>query len=144
MADPLSISSALVAVIGAAFQSSKMLYQTVQSFKNHQRAVKQLSDELVALSGVLESLQAIARHDTATFLPLKLPLSQCHRACTDFEALLVACCKHSGGSRTSFRDWARLRYMDGDITQFVNMLAGYKSTVAIALADANLYVMLHL
>jgi hypothetical protein len=108
MADPLSISSALLAVIGAAVQSSKMLYQTVQSFKNHQRAVKQLSDELVALAGVLDSLLALARQDPATFLPLRLPLSQCHRACTEFEALLLTCSKHSGGSRTSFRDWASL------------------------------------
>jgi hypothetical protein len=30
--------------------------------------------------------------------------------------------------------------MDGDIAQFTSMLAGYKSTIAIALADANLYV----
>jgi hypothetical protein len=138
MADPLSISSGLLAVIGAAAQATKTLYQTVRSFNNHQRAVKQLSNELEALEIVLESLETLAIQDASIIVPLKLPLSQCHRACTEFDALLTSCSKRSEGSRTSFRDWARLRYMDGDVIEFTNMLAGYKSTIAIALADANL------
>jgi hypothetical protein len=32
----------------------------------------------------------------------------------------------------------RLRYMDTDIRGFTEMLAGYKSTISVALADANL------
>lgn len=143
MADPLSLSSALIAIIGASVQSSKILFETVQSFRNHQRTVRQLATELEALTKVLESLQDLAGHDSTIFLPLKLPLLQCRRACIEFEALLITCSRHSKGSRTSFRDWARLRYMDGDITQFVSMLAGYKATVAIALADANLCVHLY-
>ncbi|KAI1858262.1 hypothetical protein JX265_010930 [Neoarthrinium moseri] len=138
MADPLSVSSALVAIVAAAAQSSQILYQTVQSFRNHQRAIKQLREELEALVEVLESLQILADRDPASFQPLRLPLLQCHQACAEFNALIRSCGRHSGGGRTSFRDWARLRYMDGDVMHFTNMLAGYKSTIAIALADANL------
>lgn len=141
MADPLvSVSSALIAIVTATLQSSRALYQTVRSFQNHQRAIKQLLAELSALSGVLQSLEGLASQDDAIFLSLKLPLVQCHQACSEFGALIVQCSKHSGGSRTSFRDWAKLRYMDNDISGFTSMLAGYKSTICIALADANLSV----
>lgn len=33
------------------------------------------------------------------------------------------------GSRTSFRDWAKLRYMGDDIDGFRRLLAGYKLTI---------------
>lgn len=40
-----------------AFQSSRVLYQTVASFKSNQRTVRQLKEELEALNGALEALQ---------------------------------------------------------------------------------------
>ncbi len=138
MADPLSITAGLLAIITATIQSSKAFYQTVQSFRNHPRAVRQLKDELQALDGVLWSLEALTRHKESLFVPLRLPLSQCCQACIEFESLILKCTKHSGGSRTSFRDWARVTYMDSDTIGFTTMLAGYKSTISIALADANL------
>lgn len=140
MADPLSATSAVLAVVTVAIQSSKALYETVRSFQNHQRAVRHLLDELVALNKVLQSLQALAGHDVTTFVSLKLPLEQCSQACSEFEEMVVRCSKHAGGPRTSFRDWARLRYMGNDIAGFTGMIAGYKSTICIALADANLQV----
>jgi hypothetical protein len=142
MADPLTVSSALVAIVTATVQSSRLLYQTVQSFKNHQRVILQLKDELHALGGVLESLQEAVDREDPTLAPLKLPLLRCRQACIDFQELMVRCSARSGGSRTSFRDWAKLRYMDSDIADFTSMLAGYKSTITIALTDANLLVSL--
>jgi hypothetical protein len=139
MADPLSVASGLVAIVTVAIQSSKILYQTIQSFKDHPRAVRQLRDELGALHDVLRSLETFSGSDRSIVVPLKLPLTQCAKACAEFQELLVKCTKHSGGLKTtSFRDWAKLRYMDDDINGFTTMLAGYKSTIAIALADANL------
>lgn len=140
MADPLSITSALIAIVTAAIQSSRVLYQTVQSFKNHQRTVRQLMQELEGLGAVLSSLESLSRDNETLFAPLKQPLLQCAESCTDFEALLVACSKNSGGPRTSFKEWFKLKYMESDVAGFTNMLAGYKSTISIALADANLCV----
>ena len=42
------------------------------------------------------------------------------------------------GGRRSFRRWAKLRFLGGDIDDSTNQLAIYKSSFAIALADANL------
>jgi len=69
---------------------------------------------------------------------LKLPLLRCGKACKDFEVVIARCSAHSNGPRTSFRDWARLKYLGNDIAGFKNMLAAYKSTISIALGDANM------
>lgn len=141
MADPLGVASALIAIVTATLQTSKALYDTIQSFRSHQRAVQLLLDELVGLNEVLQSLEKLVKStDDATFRPLRLPLLQCQRACSDFDALMVQCSKRSGQPRTSFRDWLKVRYMESDINGFTSMLAGYKSTISIALGDANLSV----
>jgi hypothetical protein len=138
MADPLSTASGLLTLVVFAFQSSQLLYQAVASFQSNHRIVRELREELEALNGVLESLRETATNADADFTSLKLPLLRCGKACNDFEAVIVKCTAHSGGPRTSFRDWAKLRYMGDDIVGFKNMLAGYKSTIIIALGDANM------
>jgi hypothetical protein len=138
MADPLSTASGVLALAVFAFQCSKQLCQLVESFQNNQRAIRELKEELEALNGVLRSLQETAANTDADLTTLNLPLFRCGKACKDFEAVIVKCAAHSGGSRTSFRDWAKLKYMGDDIVGFKNMLAGYKSTISIALGDANM------
>ncbi|KIL84948.1 hypothetical protein FAVG1_11818 [Fusarium avenaceum] len=139
MGDPLSVASGLIAVVTATLQSSKILYETIQSFRNHRTAVSDLLRELKGLQSVLGPLQDHVRTSETAFLPLKFPLIQCQQACVDFKRLVEKSSMRSRGeSRTSFRDWAKLMYMNGDIASFREMLAGYKSTITIALADANL------
>ena len=138
MADPISTASGILALAVFAFQSSAQLYQLVASFQNNQRTVRELKEELEALHGVLQSLQETAATSDADLTSLKLPLLRCGKACKDFEAVVVRCTAHSSASRTSFRDWAKLKYMGDDIVGFKNMLAGYKCTISIALGDANM------
>jgi len=138
MADPLSTASGVLALAVFAFQSSRVLYQTIASFQSNQRTVRQLKEELEALNGALEALQETATNAAVDLTMLRLPLLRCGKACEDFEALIAKCTAHSGGSKTSFRDWAKLRYMGDNIDGFKNMLAGYKSTIMIALGDANM------
>ncbi|KAI9167805.1 hypothetical protein HJFPF1_03942 [Paramyrothecium foliicola] len=138
MGDPLSVTSALIAIVTASIQSSKALYRTVQSFKNHQSTVERLTRELVALTAVLQSLEYHVASDEQPFLPLKFPLRQCCQACREFKLLLDKNTQRSGPYRTSFRDWGKLQYMRSDVDEFANMLSGYKSTINIALADATL------
>ena len=139
MADPIGIASGMLALSTFAFQSSIALYQTIQSFKAHSTRVRDVQQELNALSEVLGSLneQVGATADDKLSV-LSLPLLRCGKACKEFEQELLKCSSHSGGGRTSFRDWARLRYMGDNIDGFKQQLAGYKSTIIIALADANL------
>ncbi|KAL5605913.1 hypothetical protein FOVSG1_006060 [Fusarium oxysporum f. sp. vasinfectum] len=119
MGDPLSVASGLIAVVTATLQSSKILYETIQSFRNHRTAVLDLVRELKGLESVLSPLQ--------------------DHACVDFQILIEQNSRRTRAeTRTSLRDWAKLMYMNGDIVSFKELLAGYKGTITIALADANL------
>ncbi|KAH7357319.1 hypothetical protein BKA66DRAFT_428130 [Pyrenochaeta sp. MPI-SDFR-AT-0127] len=138
MAEPISLASGLLTLVVFGFKSSTSLYQTIKGYNCHQRIVRELREELEDLSGALTSLNQAATGAEDDFTALKLPLLRCGNACKDFEAIIVKCSEHSRKSRTSFRDWARLKYMGDDITGFKNMLAGYKSTITIALCDAGL------
>jgi Fungal N-terminal domain of STAND proteins len=137
MADPVSAASGILTLVVFAFQSSNYLYEAVSSFRSNQRTVRELREELEALNEVLESLKQTAASAGVDFTSLKLPLRRCGKACEEFKREIDKCTEHSGGSRTSFRDWAKLRYMGDDITGFKNVLASYKSTIIIALGDAN-------
>lgn len=146
MAEPVSLASGIVALATFAFKSSVSLYQVMESFQNNQRTMRRLKEEVESLNGVLLSLQKVAAGNSPGLEGLKglnLPLLRCGKACKEFEAELIKCTAHCGGSRTSFRDWAKLTYMGDDIAGFKNMLAGYKSTIIIALGDANLFVSIH-
>ncbi|KAK3300601.1 uncharacterized protein B0H64DRAFT_381294 [Chaetomium fimeti] len=139
MADPISLASGLLALVTFALKSSTVLYDTVQSYRSHPKNVRDLKDELEALAGVLQALSETVKQNKDTdFTALKLPLLRCGNACGEFGEALAHCSSRSGGSKTSFRDWAKLKYMGDGIDEFRRMLAGYKSTINIALADANL------
>jgi hypothetical protein len=138
MADPLSIASGLIAIITFTLQSSKVLYEAVESFKNKRQAIRDLKQELQALQGVLVSLRQTAQSAEDRLVSLKLPLICCGKACAEFEAVISRCTSRSGESRTSFRDWAKLQYMGNDIAGFRNVISGYKATISIAIGDANM------
>jgi hypothetical protein len=139
MADPISLASGLVALVTFALQSSTLLYQTVDSYRSHSKKVRDLKEELEALALVLQTLsETVEKNKDTKLTALELPLLRCGNACKEFKDVITKCSARSGGSRTSFRDWAKLRYMGDGIDEFREMLAGYKSTINIALADANL------
>ena len=138
MADPIGIASGLLALATFAFKSSLSLYETVNSFRSHSKRVRDLIEELEALSGVLAPLQELL--DTTTddnLSALELPLQRCGSACSEFEQEIIKYSSRSA-NRTSFRDWAKLRYLGDDIDGFRRMLSGYKLTINVALTDANL------
>lgn len=139
MAEPVSLASGLVALATFAFQSSVSLFNTVQSYHSHPKRVRDLTEELETLNGVLDTLrETVNANSDANFATLEYPLLRCGNACKDFEEELKKCSTRSSASRTSFREWAKLKYMGEDIDGFRRMLAGYKSTIIIALNDANL------
>ncbi|KAH8426376.1 uncharacterized protein LDX57_004114 [Aspergillus melleus] len=137
MAEAFGIASGLVGLAGFAFQTSKSLYQLVESFKSSKRAIRDLRDELQSLNDVLKTLKGTAAELEDELDALKQPLLRCGRICQEFEEILKSCTSHSGVDRTSFRDWAKLRYMGGDINNLRTTLAGYKATISIALGSAT-------
>jgi len=138
MADPLSISAGVLALVTFAFNSSVTLYTTIRSFQSQDKNARALKNELGDLTSVLEALlETITNNSNLDFTPLKLPVLRCGKACEEYGQLIARCTKHAKG-RPSLRDWATQKYLQGDITDFKDMLAGYKATINIALANANM------
>ncbi|KAH3996966.1 hypothetical protein HBH98_053670 [Parastagonospora nodorum] len=128
MAEPISLASGLLALVIFAHKSCVTLYTTIQSFKL-------IPNTLI---GVLESLVETVKSDKDVDLSsLNLPMQRCGNACNEFLQELQTCCSRSGGDRTSFRDWAKLRYIGDNIDDFKDSLAAYKSTITIALIDVQ-------
>ncbi|KAL4781665.1 hypothetical protein BJX76DRAFT_10180 [Aspergillus varians] len=139
MADPIGVASGLLALTTFAFQSSLSLCDMVKTFRSHPARVRDLLDELEALSGVLGPLvERVEATKDMELSVLNLPLLRCGNACKEFEQEIMKCASRSSATRTSFRDWAKLRYMGDDIDGFRRVLAAYKLTINIALTDANL------
>ncbi|KAL4943092.1 hypothetical protein BDV06DRAFT_190804 [Aspergillus oleicola] len=139
MAEPISLASGLVALATFAFQSSHSLYDMVKSFRSHPTRVRDLMEELEALSGVLGPLVDRVNATSDTDLSaLSLPLLRCGNACKEFQQEIAKCASRSSATRTSFRDWAKLKYMGDDIDGFRRVLSAYKLTISIALTDVNL------
>ncbi|KAH7133885.1 hypothetical protein EDB81DRAFT_111845 [Dactylonectria macrodidyma] len=141
MADGLSIGSNVVALVAFAFKSSTILYTTVRDFQSQDKNARKLKNELADLRGVLQSLaETVDNNSNIDFNALKLPLLRCGKTCEEYGDLIARCTKHSSASRPSFRNWINQQYLKGDINDFREMLAGYKSTINIALANANIRV----
>ena len=139
MAEAIGVASGLVALGTFALDSSIKLYEIVNSFQSHQQRVRDLAEETTSLSTVLASLlETIQATSGVDFAALEVPLRRCGRACDEFRLEIQKFSSRSAGSRTSFRDWARLRYMGDDIDGFRRLLASYKMTITIALTNANL------
>jgi hypothetical protein len=129
MAEPIGVASGLSALSAFALQASVTFYQTLQSFQFHPKQLR----------GVLASLTETVSSTTDVDLSaLDLPLRRCGNGCQEFEQEIMKCLTRSGGSRRSFRDWAKLRYIGDNIDGFRQLLAGYKSTINISITDANL------
>lgn len=140
MAEPVGAASAILALATFALKVTVSLYNDVKSFRTHPKRVRDLLEELNALEGVLKMLVETAAGADANveLSALEIPLRRCSEACEEFGEELEKCCARSSTDRTSFRDWAKMKYMGDDIDGFRQQLASYKSTINIALTDVTL------
>ncbi|KAI6618495.1 hypothetical protein MCOR08_009043 [Pyricularia oryzae] len=139
MTDPLSTASGIVALMTFALQSSVTLHRTIRSLRSQKKDARAFKDELADLTSVLETLlKTIEGHPNIKFGSLAFPLQRCGKTCQKYGELIAKCTRHSTTSRASLRDWITQRYLQKDINDFRNMLSRYKSTINIALANANI------
>ncbi|KFY66536.1 hypothetical protein V496_02005 [Pseudogymnoascus sp. VKM F-4515 (FW-2607)] len=128
MAD-IGVASGLLASATFAFQSCGTLYETIQTFQFHSKRVCELKEELQALRGVLGSLtETVGATTDVELSSLDLPLLRCGNSCNGFEEEIMECSSRSGDSQTTFRDWAKLRYMGDDIECSEGGIAGVHDT----------------
>ena len=89
------------------------MYNTIQSYHSHPKNVRDLKEELEALAVVLRALSEMVEQKKnppqKSLTALELPLFRCGNACKEFDEVIAKCSSRSGGSGTSFRDWAKLK-----------------------------------
>jgi hypothetical protein len=135
--DPLSITASVLAVITAAVQSTNSLYETIKRFKDRNKTLKRLQDELGDLANILDSLTKVTDDEASTLTLLQGPIERCSQVCHEFELSMKV---FSGKSKTGFRDWTRMEFMRGDINEFIDTITGYKSTISVGLGTITMLV----
>jgi Fungal N-terminal domain of STAND proteins len=133
MAGPLNITTSVT----AAIQSTNSLYETIKRFKDRSKTLRRLQDELQDLATILDSLAQVDNAETSVLPLLQRPIDRYSQVCYEFEQSIKV---FSRKSRTSFRDWTKMEFMRGDINEFTDSIAGYKSTILIGLGTINMSV----
>jgi hypothetical protein len=133
MASPLSTTALVI----AAIQSSKSLYETIERFKDRCKILRRLQNELQDLTTTLDSLIQVNNAETSVLALLRGTIDRCSQACREFEQSIKV---FSEKSKTGFRDWTKMEFMRGDINEFIDTIAGYKSTILIGLGTLTMLV----
>ncbi|CBF81933.1 hypothetical protein AN5423.2 [Aspergillus nidulans FGSC A4] len=136
MADPLSIAASMLAVITAAVESVKSLHSTVKRFKDRDKTLRRLRTELEDLTNILGSLGDVINAEMPMLALLQGPVERCNQLCREFELAME---NFGRKSTTGFRDWAKMEFMRGDINEFIDNIAGYKSTINVGLGTITIH-----
>ncbi|KAE8422383.1 hypothetical protein BDV36DRAFT_231608 [Aspergillus pseudocaelatus] len=135
MADPLSVTASAVGIITVAIQSARSLVETIKRFRDRDKTLRRLQDELKDLTNILDALAQVNKSETSMLSLLQDPVTRCSQVCCEFEASMKA---FGAKSKTGIRDWAKLEFMRGDINEFIDTIAGYKSTISVGLGTITM------
>jgi hypothetical protein len=133
--DPFSISASVLTVITATIVSVNALNETVKRYKGRDKTLGRLQGGLLDLITILNSLQAATNSETPVLTLLEGPVGRCAEVCREFEGAMKI---FSGKSKTGFTDWTKMEFMRGDINEFIDTLADYKSTITIGLGTITM------
>lgn len=141
MADPLSVTASVMAVITAAVQATRSLSATVKRYKGRDKTLTRLQEELEDLTTVLNSLKEAVNSDNVMSTLLERPVDRCGQLCREFEAAME---RFGGKTKMGLRDWTKMEFMRGDIRDFMDTLASYKSTIMVGLGTITMLVVCHI
>ena len=139
MADPMSITASLLAVTTAAVQSTKSLYETVKRIEGRNTSLRKLQDELRDLIDILDSLAQVTNAEQSVLTSLQGPIERYNQVCREFEQSIEV---FAGKSMPGFRDWTKMEFMRGDMNEFIDTIAGYKSTFSVGLGTITMLVVI--
>ncbi|RFU33166.1 hypothetical protein B7463_g3164, partial [Scytalidium lignicola] len=114
--DPLSISALVLTVIAAAITTVKALNETVGHYKGRDKTLGRLQGGLHNLINILNLLKET----------------------TDDDAPVLAFLKVLTKSKTGLKGWTKIEFMRGNINEFIDTLADYKSTITIGLGTITM------
>lgn len=139
MADPLSVVASLLAVATAGVQSTQSLKAAIKRYKSRDEILHRLLDRVEDTEKILSTLtqvledgtpQPVTHPDSSVAGLLRGPVERCSTVCREFEEVME---KFSRKSKTNILDWTKMEFRRGDINQFIEIVAEYKSTISLGL-----------
>ncbi len=137
MADPLSISVSVLAVITAAIKSTKSLHATVERFKNRDSTLSRLHRTAQRSGQRAQFPRDAVESQTEILSLIEGPVKRCSDLCDEFNLAME---KFNGKPRMGLIDWTRMEFKKGDIRDFTETLASYKATILISLGTITTWV----
>lgn len=138
MADPISMTASIISLATFAVQSSKALYDAVETIRDSGRSIRELKIETGALSGVLSALADTLAVSDAGLRALRVPLQQCGQICENYAVILTRFSAHTSDGKFSWRDCLVATYRGKNLADLRSLIRAYKSTITIALVDAKM------
>lgn len=140
MADPLSITTAILGITATVFKSGKTLHDLISSYKELPRNIRDLRDDLKSLCDVLTRVQTYAEHHASDsrIESLRGPLQSSLTICSDLNESWNECMKTSKTGEHSFRAWMRMKWRDKTFNDMKNRLESYRSVLSLSFASISL------
>jgi hypothetical protein len=142
MADPLSISASIIAVIGTTYSAAKTLHDTVRAIREGPKSFKSLSEDLENVYSIIEDLQAELEKRSAAGVKLtpaqggslsasEKSLITCRQACQEFQNYLMRYTIKEG--RLTKWSAVKLHFNEEAIAGFQAKLRSYNETFSLGL-----------
>lgn len=127
--------AASVLTITSACRAVKSLYETVKHYEGRNTTLTMLRAQLEEILNIMNALEKVTDIDESLWGLLRGPIDRCKEMCPDFEKAMKS---FSNSSKVGLRDWAKMEFRKGTIAEFIDRIAGYKSTITVGLGIINL------
>lgn len=130
MAEPFGTIASVGELVANACKVTQSLVDTVERYKDRDKTLRRLQDDLEDHQRILRSLETEAIVASPVFSLLESPIRRCGQLCRDFEHAMK---QFASKAKMGFRDWTKMEFMRGDINEFMETLSSYKSTILVGL-----------
>ncbi|KAJ5703573.1 hypothetical protein N7493_011498 [Penicillium malachiteum] len=147
MAEAASLTASIIGIVTLAYQSSKTLYELIDSILNAPKHLKDLNEDVTAITQVLSSRKSSVEGTSddelsdgvKNSLRDSLPAIQgCERVCNELFKRISQITSHSSSTNIRRYDRLRLKFQDKAILAFKYRIESYKSTLSIVLGLVTL------
>lgn len=136
MADPLSATASVVAIVTVTVQSVKALHKAVSRYKGQDKILQRLQNALQEVISVMESFREVAYAGESIYALLQRPVNQCSEVCQEFKQSIES---FNQNRKAGFLNEAKLEFKRCEINEFVDTISSYKSTIAVGLGAITVY-----
>ncbi|KAH8895811.1 hypothetical protein GQ53DRAFT_854000 [Thozetella sp. PMI_491] len=146
MADPLSITAAIIGIATPAAHGVRLLLDDIQRIKDAPANIKALGSELDALNSVVKSLQSLELEPLGGTIAAQAQDAErlCGESCAKFQQDLRRWTRHGDGETLAWRDQLKIGFFkQRQIQTMSTLLQRCKGTLSLVLATATLFASLN-